>query len=382
MIYAVLFGWGCSKYIDTLEKAERLFIIVIIGGIELIAEVILLYYLNVVPYLSTWVLDTNSTGRFNSLAYLSFDTVGLISILNICCAIYFIMERRKYIYLGLIILMFLPIVATLAKAPFTAALLSIAVIFALRAHRHRRLWLSLTLLGVLAALALDSSSFANLPNIINTAFGGTRRDDNDVTQTIYARFGLWLHGADIFLLRFPLGVGNGMVEYAMAAEAPMHFERYVHGDLYDVYSAVAAHQHITNIHNVFIEVVVENGICGIAMLGVYVGLLWVTFIRFLRAPPATNAFERKIVLMQACVYGALVGIGWRFIYESGDKLYFILLMLFFLSYALPVFRTQARLLLADSSGFASDPMEEESVSGDPDWPGVGNEADEIREIDC
>lgn len=338
MLYSALFGWGCLKFIDTMDRTERLLWILALGGIELVAEVVFLYYLHLVPALDPWIFDTNNTGRFNSLAYLSFDTVGLVSIVYICAILYFIFERRRYLWLVPFPVLFLPTIATLEKAPFAAAIIACGVFFGLTARRQRAIALFCVLACLFFVVAMDSTRLANLPDAVNAAFGGTSRNDNNIEQTFYARLGLWVRGGDLLIAAFPLGVGNGLVENAMASDVPMRFGSLVHGEVSNVYNEVAGHAHVTNVHNMFLEFLVENGLPGMVVLAAYGAMCISAFVRFAGMAFAPTEEDRKVLYMGGCVFSALAGMSWRFLFESGDKLYFMLFMLIFLAYLVPDIR--------------------------------------------
>ncbi|MBM3852833.1 MAG: O-antigen ligase family protein [Verrucomicrobia bacterium] len=337
MIYACIFGWACLRYLDTFRKIEPIFLLLALSAVELTCEVVFLYYGKLVPFLEPWLLDSNNTGRFNSLAFLSFDTVGLMSILNVVCFGYLALAWRRPRLLVTLPLLLLPIVATLAKAPLSGALLALTIFFSLTVRRHRTTILASALLFLLSTLVVEASRFANLSNLINGAFGGAVREDIDVGSTFFGRTGLWLRGADIFLQHFPFGVGNGMVEYGMSAAGERRLQQFVSGLVEEAYSVVAAKEHVTNIHNAFLEFLVENGVMGVLVMTASLLMLGSNFVRFVRARrDESSPLKLKIFYAQVALYSAIGGMAWRYFFEAGDKAYFLFFLLLYLTSALPV----------------------------------------------
>lgn len=323
MVYSAIFGAAFLRYINTRQKVERILACFALSGVELTAEAVLLYYFNAVPSARPYVVNVN--GRFQSLAYLSFDTVGLVSVVAICSMLYFAITRRSLLLFALMLAMFLPIIATSERAPLSAAGLSLCVVaFLFVRRRYARACFILGICGLSAAVSYLGSNIGDLPTRLNSRLGGVAAANSTVQETLYERVGLWLRSVDIFLYHFPFGTGNGLMEYHMSTSVPARFYGVLGGAAYDNYYVVVNHGHLSNTHNAFLEFVVENGICGVIMLYAWGR----TITRRLRHFVVLRGTGYRVgdtgYVAQACLYACMVGMAWRYLFESSDKLYFLL----------------------------------------------------------
>jgi hypothetical protein len=323
MVYSVIFGAAVVQYIDTIRKVETILFCFALSGIELTTEAICFYYFNVLPVVRPYAV--HSSGRFQSLTYLSFDTVGLVSVVAICSTLYFSITRRSLSLLALAIAMFLPIIATSERAPLSAASLSLcAVVFFFFPIRYAKRCLVLGI-SVLTAISLYVGSQAgDFSSRLNSLLGGVAAPNNTLQVTFYARVGLWLRSLDIFFFNFPFGAGNGLVDNHMSAPLPAHFYGVLEGAAYDNYWVVVNNGHLTNTHNAFLEFIVENGVLGAGMLCTCTVFIMRRFNRFLYIRRLGYGATDRAYVAQACLYACILGMAWRYLFESSDKLYFLL----------------------------------------------------------
>jgi len=328
MVYDVIFGWAFLRYIDTQQKMERIFACFVFSGVELVCEVVILYYFHLFPSLGRHAV--NDLGRFLSLTCLSFDTVGLVCIIAICSTLYFAITRKSVLMLALTFLMFLPIVATLERGPLSAAVFSLCAVglFCLRLpKRYLKIILPVGLVGLLAlslAILHAGSNLNDLPRRINSSLGVATDPTSTLQDSLFARVGLWFRGIDIYLDNFPFGAGNHLVDYYMGQPVPMHFYGVLDGMAYSNYRAVVINGRLTNTHNAFLEFIIENGILGLVMFGACIFIILRRFHRFIRENHGANRLKERGYIAQACIYACMVGLAWRYFFEASDRLYFLL----------------------------------------------------------
>lgn len=334
-VYGVIFFLGCSRFITNLKRVEILLLMLMGLGCELVLEVITVYYLHLAPFLTPWVI--NESGRFLSLPLLSFDSVGYFSIAAICCTLYFAFSRSKRWLYAVVPLMLLPIAATLAKAPLGGAIFAVIVFGALLARKNRASRFIIAGVATLLVFVQGIAVIEILPNVINGGLGGATRSDYDIDTTFTSRIGLWGRGLDIFIYTFPVGCGSGLTEPTMI-ETPLFMQHVLFGSLLRAYNSVAVNEsHFTNPHNAFVEFVAENGLPGLLVEGFALVAIGSRLLSLGRRRPKLHPANRKFRGAEACVFAALVGLGWNSLFESGDKHLPLVLLLLYLVYMLPRF---------------------------------------------
>ena len=93
MIYGVIFLYGCTFFIKDKTHIERIFILFILIGVELIVETFLFVLLKLPLPITEEIID--ESGRFNSLSQLDYLSVGLLCTIALGCSLYFIFSRKK-----------------------------------------------------------------------------------------------------------------------------------------------------------------------------------------------------------------------------------------------------------------------------------------------
>lgn len=338
LVYGVVFAWGVLRFITTIRHVEKFFALFVLSGVELVLEVIFLYYLRLVPALEPWVVDSGPGLRFASLTFLAFDSVGLICIVAIASAIYFAISWRSVWFALLVPLMFLPIIGTLGKAPFAGAVLAFLATVLLSLPRKHLVIAGCISLAVWAPIA--ASDFDSIIGGVNEGLGRQARLDPGVARDEFTtRIALWLRGLDIFASHIPFGVGNGMVEYQMAQGFESHFDDAVTGELLREYQYQVVNDHVTNSHNFYVEFIAENGFFGAIAMVVFVGAFAKNFLQFVKTGPSNvRAPEWPIHVAQASLYGCAIGVTWRNSFEVLPRFYFIFLSMLVLSFILAELR--------------------------------------------
>jgi len=349
IIYAIVFFLGCVAFITTKRDSEILLFIIALTGVELVIEVIFLYYLHLIPSLLQWTM--HKSGRFMSIMYTDFDMVGQIIIASTTCALYFIMTRRLYVYLLLLPLMMLPSALTFQRAPLLG-LVAALILFShcIIAQKKMRLFVYAGVIVVLLLMALDAGKI--LTSAAGGAFTGGPRESLTSSDSFFGRMMIWTRVSEIIVFLFPFGAGPGMVFLALNYEVPSYLSSILDlfvGDLslYRYYLLIASAEYTTGVHNVYLEHIAEFGLLGLISLVMFITAIAKNFLSY-RRESAKGMVEYDLQVAQACVYAVLLGLGLQSCFESASRVYFLYAMLFFLSFRFRSFsNTQQNLKLEE-----------------------------------
>ncbi len=331
MLYQAIFGWAFVNYIDSRRKVEWVLALLALSGVELTAEAILLYYHDWFPAIRVHLLSVD--GRFQSLTFLSFSSVGLVCIIAICATLYFAVTRSSLVLCLVAVLMLVPIFGTAERGPLVGAVLGMSVMALLcLPKRFRRILAGMGTAAFVASAWFVSVHAGNLANVVNSELGGTTGANSPVESTFLTRLGLCFRGLDLIAHNFPFGTGNGAAQYQMAEPIPERFDPTWSEQVHLAYRAAVTGAHITSTHNAFMEIVVENGFLGIVFLGLSALVLAGNFKSFCRL---RRRHGNQIYVAQACIYACFAGAIWRYCFEPGDKLYFLLFAMLAMTSLLP-----------------------------------------------
>ncbi len=347
MIYAGVFLFGCMAFITTLKQIETFLFLFVASGIELLFETLIFFYLRLFPALHT-PGAIHYSGRFNSMAFMDFDMVGVISIVNLCATLYFIVTRRNHWMGALFPLLALPLLCTFQRAPFLGLLISLMV-FAWLASGFLLRWSLLTIGLLCFALVAFSDGWKGTAQLVARSLGADVHTNYESDTTMFIRFGIYAGVLDLVVDRFPLGIGPGMVRYIVSDHVFPFSQEYVtpqwlaeNREFSREYQNFRARVHATSTHNAYLEFVVENGLLGIVLLGLFFALL----SRNVRASKSwlrSRVRNRnKANLALACSYAVLIGEGIFYMFESSTPSYLLFLMFFFFTFLLPTVATVSR----------------------------------------
>lgn len=338
IIYTIVFFLGCVAFITTKRDCEMLLFIVVVTGIELVFEVVFLYYLQLIPPLVQWTM--HKSGRFMSIIYTDFDLVGQIIIASTACVLYFIMVRKLYIYLLLLPLMMLPAALTFQRTPLLGLVASLILFFhCIIPQKKMRVFLYAGVVVVLLLLAVDAGKI--LTSAVGGAIVDAPRESFMSPDSFYGRMMLWARVTEIIAFLFPFGAGPGMVFIAMNYDVPSYLssvlEFYVSDlELYGYYLRIATAEYTTGVHNVYLEHIAEFGLLGLISLVMFITAVVKNFLRY-RRESTNGMLEYDLLVAQACVYAVLLGLALHAIFESASRAYFLYALFFFLSFRLRTF---------------------------------------------
>ena len=338
VVFGVIFLYGCFSFITEKKQVETILLLFLLLGVELSVESVLLYYIPPfypVPILTQLAaFSVQAGGRFMSLAFTSFDQVGVFAIIAIGCCLYFSQSRKSKLLLLLLPLLFLPIVAGYQRSVLLGACATIGFVYWNSSSGKKRVALvSIGLALLLTMSVLDSDLL--LVNKVGESLGGSERADYFSTDSLDARFGLQIRATDVFVQAFPFGVGPGMLPTAM--NSPI--SQSVLGNQIptvaaysaSMYSQLASGFRKTNAHNILLEFIVEYGLLGVLVLGVFFYLLISNFWYWMknsRSAPRDSSF-----FLQTYIFAILLGILIHGLFESTYfpySMYFMFLYITFI----------------------------------------------------
>jgi O-antigen ligase len=335
ILFGFIFLYGCMAFITKLEQVETMLLLFVLAGIEMTVESITLYYLGLFPALHPGAI--NLGGRFQSLTQNNFDTVGLVMIIAICCAVYFIWSRRAYPFLLGIPFMIMPILATFERAPLLAVLVVIAFVIWISTNGFLRVvCASAGVLVILSTVLFDLGDV--LANAMGSALAGEVRDDYTEAATAWVRMALWGRAFDLFIYWFPFGIGPGLFPFSLNSTAPGYIL-----DLFDINNpdVIRIYQnlftyHSTTAHNLYIEFMVEHGLLGVIALCAFVVMVIKNYSLWRRHARAGRRGDGKVYYAHVSLYAIFVGIGAFYCFESHPNLalYFLLAMFLYFSFLL------------------------------------------------
>ncbi len=328
VIYALIFIHACVAFITKTSQVEAILLILFASGIELGLETIVFSYFGLNGGIFTHSIQAGpSGGRFNSIVFTAYDTVGVFAIVGLCAGMYFVFSGggrflSRPVALTGFVLCWLPALRSYQRSALVAALAALALVYWLAAKRHARL---LATIG--AVVVVMSIVGAGLGGRVGKALGGAVRPDYFSTESLDGRVGLQNRALDVVDHFKPFGAGPGMVRYAM--KYPFEGPRAHDGARLTrtVYRSEQTGTRFTNSHNMLLEFVVQYGLAGILLLVAMGRVIWLAWHARVQWPPPPSLVSSFFA--QICGAGMLVGIGLHGQFEATDLPVFL--------YVLPVF---------------------------------------------
>lgn len=336
ILYGVVFLYGCMAFLTRRRQVETVFLLFVLAGIELVVEVIVFFYLGLFPWLRRGAI--HPAGRFQSLTQNAFEPVAIITIIAVCCALYFVLSRRSYPLLPFLSLFLLPPLATFERAPLAALLLAVGFFGWVGSQgllRGSVASAAILALCALIFLGLDQSALGTAASLL----GAGLRQDYFGLSSAFSRLALWGRALDVFLFWFPFGVGPGLAPYVLKSAAPEYFRQYsgFSSPLFLLhYGNVAEGRYVTSVHNQYLEFIVEHGLLGVVTLTVFCGLILRNYRSWLRGMRNSRWGDRARYLPHVCVYAVLLSLGvfYLFVSYAQSELYFIFFMFLYFTFLL------------------------------------------------
>ncbi len=338
LFYGLIFLLGLMAFIKEMRQVEIILGILVLAGALLVVESVFLYHLGVVPELRFWI-SAILGGEFQSLIFLNSTWVGLFCMMSLCSGFYFVWKYRKFQMLPLVLLIFIPALATYQKSLLGGMIVALGAFCYLAMKRQVKVFVLLGL-GFLASATLF---YGNSPGFFSHSFekvitvlgGEVRPMDYWGEGTATSRLGPYLRAIDVIVFFFPLGVGEGLGEYYLSSSVPTYFSDYTPDrSSSKLYADLITGEHQTSTHNLYLQYIMENGLLGILVLVSFLYLTLKNADYFKRHSLRPLGLTNVVSIAQACTYSALAGISFHYLFESSSKLYFIFFLLLFLTFFL------------------------------------------------
>lgn len=312
MLYGAVFLYGCARFIRTREDTEPFFWIFALSGVELAIERVAFVNLSFFGELNRLAIE--KSGRFNSLVFTGYDLAGVFAILAVASSLYLALRGRRVAWV-MFAIAWVPIIGGYQRAVLLGGLAAVALVYWLIARRGSRVIVITA--GIAFALAMVVTGLdRTILTAVGRSLGGEVRPEYFRSETFDVRLALWKRAYDTFHFLAPFGAGPGMTATAMNYPIP-DAEPITRSALAsDVYSSLELGTRTTNAHNAYIELVVEHGIPGLALLlglMVLMGRLWRRRLRPKEGTVGAQALEWP---GQACAFAMLVGLGIHGIFEA------------------------------------------------------------------
>lgn len=335
-LFSFIFLLGCIHFITKTEKIEKLFIIVIAAGFMLVTDLILNVYLGLpLPYSERSVLP--GTSIFLSLIYADKDFVGTVGMAAMGCTLYFIYSRDRYIFLGAVPLLLLPIISTYQRSNALGAfcVLTLFLMLSIYFVKTKTAYYITIVFSILACtLVLVEGVF--LESLISLLQGERADYFLSYMQSWASRLGSYLRGLDVIYHFFPLGVSPGLMDEFMSSPSlPIYFPPpYEWQYAGTFFYRIAKGQHTTGAHSVFIQFIGEFGLMGAIMEILFVYNIFSNFRFRKRYFKKINIKYSKQRIMSACVFAVLLGFGANSMYQHSIQ-YSIFVLFFYLTFLPP-----------------------------------------------
>lgn len=334
LLFSYILLLGCIYFISKIEQIETIFTFIMAAGFTLLIDLILNFYLRIpLPY---GYRAVHESGRFQGFLYNEQWMVGMIAFAAIGCTLYFIYSRGKYIFLGTVPLLFLPIIATYQRSNMFSAVCIVTLFLLLSTYfvKQKSAYVVTIVVGILASiLVLVGGIF--LEDIVSALQGETRPDYFlSYLDSWASRVGAYFRGLDVIYHFFPLGVGPGsFVNEFMASPAlPIYFP--VSHDWHrasTLFYKIASGRHTTGAHTFYIQFIGEYGLMGGIIELLFIYFCFSNFLSLKRLAKKAKYKYSNSMILSASVFAILVGIGVNSIYQHHTP-YYIPIMFFYFSF--------------------------------------------------
>jgi hypothetical protein len=331
LLYGLIFLYGCMAFIKRVQQIERIFLIVIFSGIDLVLETVLYFHLRLpLPFPERAI---HESGRFMGLVFVDYVTLALVCFMSIGCALYFLFARKRYVFSLLIPLLFLPIIATYQRAPMAAGTLVIGSFFLIGGYLKPRVVVPVVVLIV--GLSVFSNNLERYWEPLKSFWEGDVRPDylSGLVDSWTSRVGSYLRGMDVFIFSFPFGVGSERVPIFMSSAVVPNYFGLSKGwmEMQHFYWIIAQGRHVTGTHGFYFSFIAEYGLLGVVVMWVVISGFVSNLRTFRRVGKGLKKNNIQLFLVQTTAYSVLAGIAfWWFFYHY--TFYWLVFFLFFLTF--------------------------------------------------
>jgi hypothetical protein len=340
---AVIFLYGSISFIKKVEHIKKIFIIILFGGIELVLETILYGFLRLpfLPRVENVISGPmEMEGRFFGLIFGSNLLLVIVCFAAIGVSLYFIFSSRRYIFLVLVPMLYLPAIMTYERAPIFAGLL-VPFIFFLFVTKSKKIRI---------AIFISAISFIFLYNNVVEIVTSHNLFSINKNRPYYFSgdnlFGSWMQrignsfrGIDLFVFSFPIGIGVGdqrFYEMVSSPKVPALFTSLSHYEFAfnESYWKLLSGMHQTDPHNLYIKFITEYGLFGVISLIIFISSFFSRLLLFLKSKKILIEEHKHLFLIQASSIAVLFGMGAYFFFQA-FTLYPLLFFFFYIMFFQP-----------------------------------------------
>jgi len=338
LLFGVVFLNGCIFLITGTKEVERIFQLLALFGMVLVAEVILYSILEVpLPYLDRAI---SSSGRFRSFFLADYNLVTLTAIAALSCTLYFVATRaRSYVYLMCVPLLFLPMLYTAQRTPMVAGIASI-VVFLTYAFKMK----PSTLIPLIALVALvpvvwwmySYFSIAPVEELTSFVRGEIRVDYfSSALRSWRSRWGSFLRATDVIFYSAPFGVGaRKMTSFMQLGSVPNYLGlEGFWAESETFYYVISKGVRPTGPHNAYLNFIGEFGLLAVVSLYMFLSSVARNMIWFAKSSRRGYRGWEYLYLSQLTAYASLVGLGIYAMFQD-EMMYWLISFFFFLTFFL------------------------------------------------
>ncbi len=298
MLYAAVFVFGCARFIRTWDDVKPFLWLLALSSIELTAEKFV-GNLGGLGDLDRYAIQ--ETGRFNSLVFTSYDTVGAVAMFSLAASLCLAVRGSRIAWFTFA-LATIPILDTYQRSTMLGALAAVLFIACSVARIRSVVLVVPTVVAAVGSLLLTGWDHTVLA-AVGHFLGGEIRPDYYSSDQLGGRFALWSRTFDLFTFIFPAGTGPAVVNYAM--NYPFPGSSGLQSPLTNsIYSQLANGSRTTNAHNAYIQTLGEHGALAIPLMGAFALVAVRRFIR--RIPRARDVNLSAGRLVQATAFAMLI----------------------------------------------------------------------------
>lgn len=347
LLHGLIFIYGFIAWIKEFKDIEKVLFIFVLAGIELVLEFYYFVYLELSIPLAHSIF--HPSGRFNSLIYSDYQAVSLICMVSMGATLYFVYSRKMYRLLVLVPLLFLPVIMSFERVTIFL-MLFIIIFFAVQISYFARRTKILIILSMVTVVIIVSmgSAYGSISILYKLGARPDFLELNSMRLTLEARLGSILRGFDVFLFTFPFGTGIGNVNHFMGATiVPSYFPSFTGlSETSSFYEKISSGVHPTGSHNLYVNIIAENGFLGVMMVGYILYFVVSSFTLFKRRiRKLKKKYSKDTFVVQICSYSILFCFGAYYIVQHVPVLYFLIFLFLYLIVLLPKMEGQPMRLL-------------------------------------